>query len=136
MLLDKIADHFQCQWTPPSLCEDPVKWMARSFNKVADGLADLTMDNRKSWTQRFCTSLAVGDANIIVQTDGGRREADCAATGFIIGLWDTKSGTKLYEPLMAHDTFMDNDCTVLVTEAIALDEATAAVQQILHSQQI
>ena len=66
--------------------KDPVLWMARCHNKVADGLADHTMDLRRSWRKSFTATLEVDNANIIVQTDGGLREGDCAAASSIIGL--------------------------------------------------
>ena len=48
-----------------------VMWMKRAHNKVADGLADLTMDRRCSWDTKFPTSTGLQNANLIIQTDGG-----------------------------------------------------------------
>ena len=107
--------------------------MPRAHNKVADGLADLAMDRRKSWQKVFDPEANIANCNLIVQSDGGLREGDCAAAAFIIGRWSFESGQKKYDPLMAHGTFLDSTCTVFQAEAIALDEATAAVQRLLRS---
>ena len=52
----RMLDHFLRKWGTPTMWGDPVVWMARRHNKVADGLADLTMDSRKSWEKSFTTS--------------------------------------------------------------------------------
>ena len=44
-----------------------------SFKKVADGLADHTMDIRRSWERVFEVSLALQTSNLVIQTDGGLR---------------------------------------------------------------
>ena len=62
-------------WRPPRLSDDPVLWMPRRYNKVADGLADHTMDRGASWKKTFTVKLNPMNANIIVQTDGGKKEA-------------------------------------------------------------
>jgi len=36
-IMDSLIDHFVCQRSPPQLWHDPVAWMDRSCNKVADG---------------------------------------------------------------------------------------------------
>ena len=69
--------------------------------------------------------------NLIIQTDGGRRDGDCAAAAWIIGLWMEDDNGGRYEPIAAHGSFLDASCTVFATEAIALDEASAAVQRII-----
>ena len=55
----------------------------------------------------------------------------CAAAAWIIGLCDSEG--RSYEPLKAGGTFINMPCTVFMTEAIALDEASAEVQRILQS---
>ena len=100
------------------------------YNKVADGLADLTMDRRCTWEQRFQATREIQSANVIVQTDGGLRENDIAAAAWIIGLW---SEDGQYEPLVAHGTLLEAEIGVFAAEAIALHEATAMVQQLIAS---
>ena len=72
-------------------------------------------------------------SNLIVQTDGGRRERDCAAAAWIIGLWCEGSAGRTFEPLIAHGTFLHTDLTVFRIEAIALDEASREVDALLRS---
>ena len=92
-------------------------------------MADLTMDRRCTWTRRCKTFIHSDSANLIIQTDGGLREGDCAAASFIIGLWgkrdiDDDDSEYFYEPLVAHCTFLELPMAVFGTEAIALDEAS------------
>ena len=75
--------------------------------------------------------MEVHKANLVIQTDGGLREGDCAAASWIIGLWGDDGHGYKYEPLSAHGTFLDATHSVFMTEAIALDEASAEVQKIL-----
>jgi len=131
-IMDRLVDHFACKWTPPQIWKDPVQWMSRDYNKVADGLADLTMDNRRSWDKRFATALQLEEANLVIQTDGGLRE-DCGAAAWVIGLWGIVGQRFCYQPLAAHGTYLEPGCTVFATEAIALDEASAEVHRLMRS---
>ena len=132
-LFVRIVDHIGAGWSPPRLSQDPVQWWRRSHNKVADGLADLTMDQRRTWTKRFFTSIHITCANMIIQTDGGRRDGDCAAAAWTIGHWGEADGEPTFEPLVAHGTLLDDTCTVFGAEAIALDEASREVDALLKS---
>ena len=79
---DRIVRHFACGWIPPKTWNDPILWMRRSHNKVSDGLADLTMDMRKSWAKSFDCTLSVQNSNVVVQTDGGLRPGRGAAASY------------------------------------------------------
>ena len=129
-VLDRFIDHLRCKWIPPHKWADPVAWMPRCHNKVADGLADYTMDRRSSWNLQYETTLPLKQSNIIVQTDGGLREEGCAAASWIIGLWDATAHT--YEPYGAGGVFLNTRCTVFMAEAIAIDEASAHVKRFLE----
>ena len=129
-VLNRFVDHFRCKWHPPQKWKDPVRWMPRAFNKVADGLTDHTMDRRSSWQHRYATTQTLAEANIIIQTDGGLREEDCAAAGWIIGLWSVES--ELFEPFEVGGVFLENSCTVFMADALAIDEASAIVQRLLR----
>ena len=79
-VLDRIISRMGKGWRPPQLHEDPVQWWRRSHNRVADGLTDLTMDKRKTWETRYeTTALTLNGSNVVIQTDGGLWEGDCAA---------------------------------------------------------
>eukprot|EP00973_Karenia_brevis_P006886 933296-Karenia_brevis.AAC.1 len=80
-----MVDHLTLGWAPACLWQDPIKWMRRDFNKVADGLADHTMDLRRTWEKRYSYGMSISQANIIVQTDGGVRENDGGAAAWIVG---------------------------------------------------
>ena len=52
-----------------------------------------------------------------------------AAAAWVIGLWDGER----YEPWIAHGTLLEVRTGVFAAEAIALDEASAKVQQLLRA---
>ena len=118
------------EWIP-RMWEDPVRWMHREYNKVADGLADLTMDRRNSWSRKFSPTRFASDCNVIVQTGGGVRNGDCASAAFIIGFCGHSLEGTFYEPILAQGTFIATPCSSFAAEAIALDEATAALKRIV-----
>ena len=62
----------------------------------------------------------IKQANILVLTDGGLRDDDCAAACWIIGLWDSENHK--YEPYQAGGSHLESSSTVLLAEAIAIDE--------------
>ena len=130
-VVDRFVDHLRCKWSPPQRWSDPVVWMPRCHNKVADGLADFTMDRRTSWQQTYTTTMTPAQSNIIVQTDGGLRKGDCAAASWVIGFWS--SDAQSFEPYEAGGVFLNTSCTVFMAEAIAIDEASASVQRLLRA---
>ena len=104
--------------------------MPRKHNKVADGLADLTMDRRSSWSRVFQTSLQIQCSNIVVQTDGGRRpQEDIAASSMVVGVVGSVEGSLVYEPCFAQGVFMSSGVSVFQAEAIALDIALQWVEE-------
>ena len=88
------------------------------------------MDKRCSWEKRFQPSGCIDAANIIVQSNGGVRDGDCAAAAFIIGLWHDRE--QHFEPLVIHGTFLSEVCGVLMVEAIALEESVLEVQRLMQ----
>ena len=74
------------------------------------------MDRRRSWKREFPTSLRLHEANIVVQTNGGLLEGDCAAAAFVIGLWGHTAAGEIYEPLIIQGTYLHLPCTVLLAQ--------------------
>ena len=97
--------------------------MPRKHNKVADGLADFTMDRGESWSKPYHTTLNPNEANIVIQTDGGRRSDQCAAASVVVGVFAMVGGVPDYQPCYAEGTYIDGNVTVFQTELIALDRA-------------
>eukprot|EP00930_Biecheleria_cincta_P021706 TRINITY_DN16000_c0_g1_i2.p1 TRINITY_DN16000_c0_g1~~TRINITY_DN16000_c0_g1_i2.p1 ORF type:complete len:403 (-),score=38.54 TRINITY_DN16000_c0_g1_i2:13-1221(-) len=114
-------------WNPPSLLDDPVVWMPRAHNKIADGLADLTMDRKESWERNFHRSVPTSCCTIVVQTNGGRRSEKCAAASMIVGVLSKVDGVCSYEPWFAKGLYFEASLSVFQTEAIALEAAIAWV---------
>ena len=101
-ILNRIADHLVSGWAPACYWRDPVRWMSREYNQVADGLANHTMDLRCTWEKRYDCSWNINESNVIIQTVGGLRSNDMAAAAWVIGLWNDGQ----YEPLVVHGTFI------------------------------
>ena len=91
----------------PWAFDDSVQWWPREHNKVADGLAVLTMNIRRSWVRRFRTSMPVESANVLVQTDVGFRVGCCAASAWISGQWGIQAGTWTYEVFVGAGFLID-----------------------------
>ena len=126
-----MLSHFHLGWSPPSLHDEPVIWMPRCNHKVADGLADLTMDLAHSWEKTFKTRLSPSTANVVAQMDGSLRQEGCAAAAWILGFWGVIGGTYIYEPFMAGVTYITTSISAVACEAVALDEAVARVEQLI-----
>ena len=75
------------------LHQDPVVWMPRAHNKVADGIADLTMARAESRSRRYSVTDEVEHCNVVIQTDGGRGSDHCAAASYVMGLASASHGS-------------------------------------------
>ena len=111
--------------------DDPIQWMPRKHNKVADGLADYTMDTGASWSKTFPVQLNLLRANIIVQTDGGKRGGVCAAASVVIGLFTMCDGNMIYEPFYAEGIFLTGAVSVFQAEAIAVESGARKLSQMV-----
>ena len=63
---------------------DFIEWRLRKHNKIADHVANLTMDHRKSFSWRntdLLETIRPGNCNILIFSDGGARHVDSIAPG-------------------------------------------------------
>ena len=100
-------------------------------HSLADGLADHTMDRGASWKKTFTVKLNPMNANIIVQTDGGKRGNESAAASVVIGLFTMHEGAVLYEPWHAEGTLLPGSISVFESKAIAVESGARWVAQAL-----
>ena len=84
--------YVQTGWKPFKNSGDFIEWRLRKHNKIADHVANLTMDNRKSFSWRneiLLEAIRPGNCNILIFSDGGTRPADSVASGgwvaFVLG---------------------------------------------------
>ena len=64
-------------WSPHETVGDPVVWHRRDYNKIADYLANHTMDRQEDWSHVFAIEDAdfhISEANMICHSDGGTRD--------------------------------------------------------------
>eukprot|EP00959_Pyramimonas_sp_CCMP1952_P437101 9151766-Pyramimonas_sp.AAC.1 len=83
------------------------------------------MDRTATWSKLYITKLNPQTANIVIQTDGGRRSEHCAAASIIVGVFGKLDGTIVDEPWYAEGMYIPVDVTVFQSEMIALDRALA-----------
>ena len=87
---------YDLEWQPPHILGDPVIWMRRVHNKVADGLADFAMDKQVSWEKRYVITKPPHKSNLCIYSNGGRRSSTCASSAFVVGLVMKMEDTILY----------------------------------------
>ena len=75
-------------------------------------------------------TIRLEENNLIIETDRGVTH-DCATASYIMGIWSTIH--ERYQRLVAHGTFLGMPLGVFDVEAIALEEATDRVLQLMQS---
>ena len=70
---------------------------------------------------------------MVIQTDGGLRPGDGAAAAYIIGFWGRSGEKTIFEPLFVAGAFLDSSVTVLTCEAVALEEASAKLANLIDN---
>ena len=117
--------------TPPAQRHDPVVWRRREFNKVADGLADLTMDRRGGWSRQYTLSKDHSQGNCLAFSDGGKRSSCISAAAWLVVLLFWEDGQWRVEPWAAGGIFLEHDDTVFEAEAVGLEAAVSFLQKSL-----
>ena len=75
-------------WLPSGAISDPIRWVRKEQNVVADYLWNCSMDNRQTWQHMLATDIRK-DVNLIFHCDGGARQT-CGAAAWIVhaAYWD------------------------------------------------
>ena len=122
-------------WTAPSITGDPITWVRRHNNLVADHLVNYTMDLRESWTKLIQPpgmARDIGACNFVCHSDGGTRGADCSAAAWVIEAVVQEGDCRLTFPIAMAGTFMSPAIHSFKAEAIALDQVTTALARLVH----
>ena len=128
-ICNRLGKMIQSGLTPPSAMHDPVAWRPREFNKLADGLADLTMDRRAGWTRRYTLTEDAFNGNCLAFSDGGKRSVSVSAAAWLLVVLFWEGDQWRVEPWAAGGIFLHDDATVFEAEAIGLDAAVAFLSE-------
>ena len=121
-------------WTSASRTADPVTWQKRDYNKVADFLANFTMDTGRSWTKEveppvpdFCHTMA----NFICHSDGGPRRGRCSAAAWVVEAVIFRDGHCLTFPVAFRGIYFDSPVSSFTAETVALDDVVSFVSRLI-----
>ena len=104
-----------------------MEWRQRDHNKVADHIANLTMEFNRPFSHRnkeLIAAIRPGSANVLTFSDGGYRAEDNLASGawvsYVLGghCGDESSGVHL---LAAEGILIDTPATAFLAELIAAE---------------
>ena len=115
---------------------NPVQWRRRCFNRIADHIANYTMDIQRSWCQKFIPpvdNVSVQKANFVIHTDGGTRANKCSSSAWYVEAHvQLPSGTASF-PICMAGRFISTPISSFTAEAIALEEAVDLIWELLRT---
>ena len=131
-ITNNIVQKFNKGRTPFRNEADPIQWRRREQNKVADSLCNHTMDTGRYWQETWTRpdGIDIGEANILVFSDGGSRKGACSASAWIMYI----GGHDTYYPLAAKGMFFTEALSSFTVERIALESAAEHVNNFCRQQ--
>ena len=103
---------------------DPVVWVRRENNKLADTFCNYTMDLGRSWQQQWPQeSCNMANCSIVCFSDGGSRSRCCAASAWALALGAKHSGNWTFKLVCAGGVFHGTYVDAFEAETIALEQA-------------
>ena len=118
-------------WRPAQDADDMVLWHRRDWNIRADYLVNHTMDERRSWYQLFPTdSLDMDQTNLLIHSDGGTRAGSCSAAAWCVEAVTRRGPMECTRLLIIAGTFISDPVSSFTAEALALEEAAQAVEEL------
>ena len=133
-IVDTIEFLFTRQFLPKRGILPPVAWRRRTFNKLADSLANAAMNHKRcmQWFSDDWTNLEGAlskGACLQMHSDGGVRYADgCAATAFTIVAYTPTEGEYVRSLLYASCSYIPNAITPFRAECMALCDAITTLR--------
>jgi len=109
---------------------DPIMWVERAKNQLADSLCNYTMDLGSSWRHSWEDPRGdKGTWSVIGFSDGGCRWGQCAAASWAIAMGTCQDETWSYRLVQAGGIFFEEPIGSFIAEAVALEEATKAAKE-------
>ena len=103
-ILDNLKDIFKEGFVPPRLVDDPVLWVRREKNKLADYLCNVTMDRKQSWSRTRSIDMP-SKYHWFAVSDGGARP--------VLSLWMVCRDLSRTNILIAPKTLPDHPGWIL-----------------------
>ena len=107
---------------------DPIVWHRREYNKIADYIANHTVDVKKTW-HKECRhaqpDLDLQEASFIFHSDGGTRAEQCSSAGWFLEAVVVRNDLRYTFPIALHGQYFAEPISSFLAEAMALDEAIA-----------
>ena len=130
--LQNLEEAIDAGWVPSTFCSDPVRWVKRDHNVVADALCNRAMDCKTNIQTTFEPETATR-FNILVHSDGGSRPG-CSSSAWIAEAvsWDEAAARWKRTTLATSATYCDTSVSSFVAEALALYHATCFFKGILR----
>ncbi len=127
-ILDNLRDIFKEGFVPPRLVDDPILWVKRDKNKLADYLCNVTMDRKRSWRKERSIDMP-SKYHWFAVSDGGARP-QCSACGWAVGICFLVDGAYKFEPLVVAGEYLDPRVNSFLAEALALEQATLEMKKL------
>ena len=119
--LHSVEKMLDCGWQPCGLWTDPVKWVPREHNVVADFLCNYSMDTCKTWHQ--ISDLKLPDQfNLLLHSDGGARR-ECGSASWVVEAAFYDDGERKLQLIAMSGTFYQAPVSSFTAEALALYHA-------------
>ncbi|CAK0901216.1 unnamed protein product [Prorocentrum cordatum] len=120
-------------WRPAQDADDMVVWHKRDWNIKADFLVNYTMDEKKSWYHSFpIESVDLSGANFLIHSDGGTRAASCSAAAWCVEAVTRRGLIETTTLFIIAGTFISDPISSFTAEALALEEAAKAVEELIY----
>ena len=114
-------------WLPATLVADPVHWVPREQNSLADAFANRTMDIERTWGMQWPLPPRLQDIrhNVFLQSDGGYLGDKAAAAWAIVAAF----GVEVHI-LAARGVYLPTTRSSFTAEAIALEDGLNSLKRL------
>ena len=130
----RIFHLLDAKWHLTDPTDDPVVWVRRESNVIADYLANYTMDNRVDWAEKIQVDRVgrnLRDFNIICHSDGGTRGQSCSSAAWCVEALSWQSGTQTAITLAMGGLFLERPVSSFLAETLALDNCIQTVLEMI-----
>ena len=94
------------------------------------------MDVGESWTKSLdwpFPGRTLRECNLVVHSDGGRRQGKCSASAWILEVGLLLNGDWCFRPLAMGGSSHPAEISSFAAEAVALEEATLFIKRIVET---